>query len=362
VVIPRYLVLNLLGSDIEIETDDGHAIEFDDSIVEVTNSEDSPQDTTRFEFALRYRDLDGAQLPKSTKAILAYDPGAARFRLKSTALNSEILVIERGKEEAVGLLTYLNNNDESFTIALAEPEIFYTAQSFYGVDYTHAEARLAGILNKWRPLARVNSEKGRTGLRKTRWDAGSIFDLIDSNAGSGLIRRNFGQRQLLFCDDLNKEPADFICANFAGRKIAFIHAKHGTDHLVSASALHIVVAQALKNLGLISRGGERPAHLDRWNRQSRWPGTRIHRWRFGRAGLPERHALWDKIRLEILDHPDGVREVWLVLGRTLEKDALLEQLRNPGLRDAVTGQVVYLLSSLHASCIQLGVRLRVFCH
>jgi len=131
---------------------------------------------------------------------------------------------------------------------------------------------------------------------------------------------------------------------------------------VSASALHIVVAQALKNLGLISRGGEQPAHLDRWNRQSKWPRTHIHRWRFGRAGLPTGQKLWHKIRSEILDHPNSEREVWLVLGKTLEKEALLEQLRNPDLRTAVTGQLVYLLSSLRASCIQLGVSLRVFCH
>ena len=92
----------------------------------------------------------------------------------------------------------------------------------------------------------------------------------------------------------------------------------------------------------------------------KWPGTKIHRWRFGRKGLPTGHALWGKIRSEILDHPDSECEVWLVLGRTLERKALLEQLRNPELRDAVTGQLVYLLSTLHASCIQLGARLRVF--
>ncbi len=50
-----------------------------------------------------------------------------------------------------------------------------------------------------------------------------------------------------------------------------------------------------------------------------------------------------------LDHPDCEREVWLVLGRTLERKALLEQLGNPELRDAVTGQLVYLLSTLHAT-------------
>jgi superfamily II DNA or RNA helicase len=362
-VVPQYLVLNLIGSEIGIETEDGHAIEFTDSIIEVTAVQESVDAPSRFECELRYRQLDGAsRQPKVATAILAYDNGAARFRVKGTTLNSEILVFEDGSEDAVGLVTYLNNNDESFAVALSEPEIFYTAQSFYRIDYTHAEERLAGILDKWPALATVGTEKGLVGRRKTNWDAGSIFSLIDSNANSGLIRTQFGPRELLFCDDLNKEPADFICANFTERKIAFIHAKQGTDHVVSASALQIVVAQAQKNLGLISRGGERPAHLQRWNRESIWPGTRIRRWRFGRAALPTENDLWAKMRSDILDHPQGHREVWLVLGRTLESGVLLRQLRNPELRDAVTGQVVYLLSSLHASCIQLGVRLRVFCH
>ncbi len=75
-----------------------------------------------------------------------------------------------------------------------------------------------------------------------------------------------------------------------------------------------------------------------------------------------RRALWNKIRSEILDHPDGKKEVWLVLGRTLDKAALLTQLQKPANRDAITGQVVHLLSLLQANCAQLGVGLRVFCH
>jgi hypothetical protein len=73
-------------------------------------------------------------------------------------------------------------------------------------------------------------------------------------------------------------------------------------------------------------------------------------------------VLLDWFIVEILDHPDGTREVWLVLGKTLEKAALLTQLQEPADRDAVTGQVVHLRSLLQANCAQLAVRLRVFCH
>jgi hypothetical protein len=362
-IVPRYLILNLFGSDIELEDDTGNMVEFVNSITEVTYPLDSEGDVPIWESILHYRDLSGGDKPlKTIKAILTYESGRARFRIQGRSLNSGILVMKKDSEESEGLVTYLNNHDELFTVALIEPDIFYTAQAFYRVDYTHAEARLAGILTEWKALSKVESEKGQPGGKKKKWDAFSIFNLIDSPAEAGLIRRHFGNREFLFCDDLNTEPADFICASFSDRKIAFIHAKHGDDHSISASALHVVVAQAQKNLSLISRGGSEPAHLNRWTRDSNWPSSSIRRWRFGAVSLPTGHSLWTKIRSEILDHPDGKREVWLVLGRTLDKSALLAELKDPYQRDAVTGQVVYLLSSLQANCIQLNVQLRVFCH
>jgi hypothetical protein len=362
-VTPRYLILNLFGTDINLEDEDGHSVEFVDSIAEVTEAADSTEDKQRWECIVRYRDVDALSKSVKTATVkLTYEPSAARFRLGDRRVNSEILVMKNDDEEGEGLITYLNNNDEMFTIALRQPDLFYTAQEFYRVDYTHAEARLTGILTARNALSEVESEKGDTGKRKTKWDKSSIFALIDSPENSGLIHSEFGTRELVLCDDLQKESADFVCASFSERKVAFIHAKHGDDHSVSASALHVIVAQAQKNLSLISRGGSEPAHLARWNRVSKWPSTSIRRWRFGRASLPTRHALWSKIRSEILDHPDGKREVWLVLGKTLEKAALLNELHHPEERDAVTGQVVYLLSCLQANCTQLSVRLRVFCH
>jgi superfamily II DNA or RNA helicase len=363
VVLPKFLVLNMFGGDLTSETENGEPVEFIDSIVEVEPIDENGAVPTRFSCTFRYKFLqDVARHPENKTVVLVYDPNVARFRIKEADLQSEVLIREDGKGEAAGLEASLNNNDDLFTVALADPLVFYTAQAFYRIDYAHAEERLASILTRWPALSVVDSEKGETGAQKKNWDNGSIFNLIESNKKAGLLKTNFGCRDFLFCDDLDTEAADFICADFAHRKIAFIHAKQGSDHVVSASALHIVVAQALKNLSLISRGGSKPNHLNRWNRDSYWSGTQIRRWRVGRSSLPVREHLWAKLRLEILDHPLSEREVWLVLGRTLQKDVLLEQLKKPELRDAVTGQTVHLLSSLHASCIQLGVRLRVFCN
>ena len=362
-IAPRYLVLNVFGSDLGLEDAEGNPIEFADSIVEITERRDAQTGELRWDFEVAYRNLEKPDRPaKVFGGSLAYDSAGSRFRIQSASLNSEILVLKDDSEEGDGLVTYLNNYDDLFTVALEQPEVFYTAQSFYRLDYSHAEARLASMLIPVHALATITSEKGKSGKKKTEWDASSIFRMIDSLGNAGLVHRNFGASELMFCDDLGTESADFICANFRTRKIAFIHAKDGDDHTVSASALHVIVAQAQKNLSLISRGGSVPKHIARWNRESKWAKTRIRRWRLGAKSLPTKLDLWKRIRSEILDHPDGKKEVWLVLGRTLDKAALLDQLQTPAHRNAITGQVVHLLSLLQANCAQLQVVLRVFCH
>lgn len=51
-----------------------------------------------------------------------------------------------------------------------------------------------------------------------------------------------------FCDDLGNEWADHITFNRQDQSICFIHSKHG-DVSTSASNLHEVVGQGIKNLG-----------------------------------------------------------------------------------------------------------------
>jgi len=361
-ITPKYLVFNVFGNEFELEDVEGNPIELVDSIVEVTEKMDSQTGEVRWDFEVTYLNLAAPGRPaRSASASLTYNPAGSRFRIQGASLNSEILVLKEDSEEGDGLVTYLNNHDDLFTVALEQPDVFYTSQSFYRLDYSHAEARLASMLIPVHALATVTSEKGKPGMKKIKWDASSIFHIIDSLGNAGLIHRNFGPPELVLCDDLGTEAADFVCANFSNRKIAFIHAKDGDDHSVSASALHVIVAQAQKNLSLISRGGSVPKHLKRWDRKSKWAKTSIRRWRLGANSLPTKLDLWKRMRSEILDYPDGKKEVWLVLGRTLDKAALLDQLQTPGRRSAITGQVVHLLSLLQANCAQLGVVLRVFC-
>jgi superfamily II DNA or RNA helicase len=364
-VSPRFLVFNYFEGDIELRDDSGDQLELVDTIIEIEEGEEGDKGDFRFPFTLRYRNVNTEADAETLEidAALVYEPAKARFRLNGEELNSEIFVFDPNTGEGQGgLPSYLNNNDEFFTIALRDADVYYSAQSFYRIDYTYAEDRLSGLITSVPALAKAASEKGQAGPNKASWDTDSLFSIIANTSAAGLIGRQFGPCDWIFCDDLNKEVADFICANFETRKIAFIHAKHGDGHIVSASAMQEVVAQALKNLGVTSRGGTMPAHLNRWTRESMWDGTKIPRWQKGAKSLPEKNELWKMIRDEILDHPHGIKEVWLVAGDTLNRSAFVEQLHDEKKRDAVTGQLVHLLSSLHASCTQLAITLKIFCN
>lgn len=359
-VTPKYLIFNLIEGDAELLNGEGQPVELIESIVEVQSGKESLDGSIHYPFDVSYtrQDINKKQV---VCGELTYDPRVKRFRLQGEHLNSALLAIGIDTSEGQGLTSYLNNNDDRFTVALDTSDVFYTAQQFYQIEYAYAESRLASLLIPVVKLGKVGSEKGGHAKRKRAWDTDSVFGVITNLRQEGIIPRGFGTPELLLCDDMGTEVADFVCVNFIDRKIAFIHAKHGSGRIVSASALHDVVAQAQKNLSVMPRGGAKPAHLERWNRDAYWKGTKIHRWVRGSKSLPTNKALWKKIRNDILDHPEGKKEVWLVVGKALNKNSLIDQLEHSQKRDSVTGQLVHLLSCLQAACIQLGVVLKVFC-
>jgi superfamily II DNA or RNA helicase len=355
-----YLVLNIFEGDAGMADEAGNALWPKETIIRL-HSDDDDSGVPRFRGAITFCRLDYPQQEEHHTFALVYHSKTNRFIVQGEQWNVSVLVSNGAGDESQGIVTYLNNNDEQFTVAMREPDIFYNAQSFYKIDYSFAENRLAGLLTTERALELVTTEKGQQRARQRSWATTSLFGVIDWVNRNGLIATHFPEADFVFCDDLGKEVADFVCVSFRHRRISLIHAKHGTGNQVSASALHVVVSQALKNLGVLGRAGPKPPEIARWNRRAHWSTTEVLRWRRGAATLPEGEALWEMIRSEVLDHPEGRKEVWLVLGASLNKNRLLDQLRNQNRWDPVSGQVVYLLSSLSANCSQLQIDLRAFC-
>src|SRR5262249_32855674 len=144
-------------------------IELVDSILELSPAANSPKGLSSFDFSLRYRKPDVTQ-HETVAGVLSYEHSSSRFRVSGHDLNSKIVAQDSGKQDGIGLAKYLNQNDEAFAVALEQPEVFYTSESFYRIDYAHAELRLSDMLTARTDLKNATSEKGNRGAHKTRWD------------------------------------------------------------------------------------------------------------------------------------------------------------------------------------------------
>ena len=103
------------------------------------------------------------------------------------------------------------------------------------------------------------------------WEAESVFGLLSAlapgstRAAPQALAELVAVPELILCTDMGTEVADFVITT--GQRVAFIHAKATWErHLYSASALHDVAAQAIKNLPHLQPLTEAPMNITRWTR------------------------------------------------------------------------------------------------
>ena len=221
IVEASYLVLNLYQGESETEDDGGFALQLKEGIIELTRDDDR-EGVSRFKGSVVfYRDSNPAEeIPCEFR--LVYHSKSHRFTLQSEKWNSTVFIQGTESSERVGIVQFLNRRDEAFTVALSDPNLFYNGQSFYKIDYSYAEMRLANLLASEPMLAGVTSEKGKVRAKQKNWNTESLFGIIDSSATGGIIETYFSDADFVFCDDLGKEIADFVAVSFSKRRIALI--------------------------------------------------------------------------------------------------------------------------------------------
>lgn len=160
---------------------------------------------------------------------------------KSLTLTSKALtkfrVIENGKE--VTLQKFIVKNGY-YSVTFTDPKYMY----FMGACFEDSSgvSEINSILEIMHPKAEmptVTSEKGSFTSTSTAFESDSMFAVVEN------IHQN---DDYILCDDLGIEWADHITFNRADSNISFIHSKHGSPS-TSASNLHDVVGQGIKNLG-----------------------------------------------------------------------------------------------------------------
>lgn len=290
------------------------------------------------------------------EASLAWD--GHRYELKSDLrLRRYIETDAAGRE-----LIHAINEDQLLRVVPADQGAVYSHGEFFAPRSLKA---MSGLLSVLTPVARLSSiadEKGKTSTDDD-WAEDSVFGLISALASaSGRIPERelatvLNEPDLLLCTDLGPEIADFV--GVKANRVVFIHAKTSKPPSpTSASALHDIVSQAVKNLAYLQPFDEVKPDTGRWMRP--WKaedGGSINRKRAG--DFTSGPDAWKQIR-EVIANPQADREVWLVMGQSLSVASLKAELSKTKPAPQVLN-IYSLLQTAWAATSQMGARLRIFC-
>lgn len=160
---------------------------------------------------------------------------------KTLTIASKILmrfrVVENGKD--VTLQKYIVKNG-FYSITFSDPKYMYFMGACFEDSSGVSEINsILEILHPYPSMVNVTSEKGVFTQAQTSFEQGSMFYFVEDEHQND---------DYIFCDDLGIEWADHITLNLQDASISFIHSKHGSQ-TTSASKLHDVVGQGIKNLG-----------------------------------------------------------------------------------------------------------------
>ena len=295
---------------------------------------------------------------------MKYDFEKQKYSLDSHSLKT---LYEHSTQAYPSLIEYLNR-EQAFRIIPATSNTIYVNGNFYkpfdnyGQQLNPDELDFFYSLEAIEELSNIGQEKGSGPFEENEaWPANTLFNFIDTLGRNTKAEDLFGDPDIVVCDDMNNEIADFIIADTTKQRVVFIHAKASSSpSFVSASKLHEVCAQALKNLGYISAFQiEKPNQsIRKWNNP--WDGgrSRVINERI-RRGDGDGEQIWNNIS-SILKNPNAEREVWLVMGQSLSKQIFYDALSKRNTPPYAI-QAAYLLKSTLSSISTLGGKFRVLC-
>jgi hypothetical protein len=301
------------------------------------------------------------------EATLTWNERKDRYEVSAPSLATELFVTREGEERE---LVALINADQRLRVVPTERTTLYAHGNFFKpvIPATRVGSfRLLDVLYPVPELGTASSEKGAA-IVNDDWDPDSAFGLVSAlSPGSGrpapdAMRTLIQAPDLVLCTDLGTEVADFVITE--PHRVVFIHAKaSGTTRSYSASALHDVAAQAIKNLHHLQPFADTHMSTATWTGNwSAAPHVAGSTGRLRHGNFSSGPEMWKHIR-SVIAEPSSDREIWLVVGNSLSKAALQAQAnkRRPARPAAEAIQVFSLLQTTWGAVSQLGARLRIFC-
>jgi hypothetical protein len=309
-------------------------------------------------------EVEGDGVPDETiSLILEYEPTKKRFWFnKDKGAKVHVSIQDEEQEGNKTFAEFLNQRQESILIGLEGGEIVYQGRNFYRIDYSYAEQALLSLIKKGPGRLRCETEKGsKEQIRELKRSGAARFPTASIFRAIADRRIDFPfDDDVLICDDLGTECADFVAASFKNHQLALIHAKAGSGRMISASSFHDVVAQAMKNLVYLTRSSDVPAGIASWRSTARWNGTAVPRLCRLPRDVPAGIGLWRKLRSDIVDSSNPELYVTLVTAGCCDIDELNAAVADPTKRTPEIAQLLHLLDGLNGYTRQLGVRRVVY--
>jgi hypothetical protein len=344
---PVHVLLDVDPTDFEQQSGAARVpLQLDDTAYEVTNGE-----------------FTVIANGKAHQAKLSWNAGFERYDLVAHTLRAEAFVERDGEHRE--LLTYVNQEQALRIVPSNRTEIYSHGHFFKPIrpDRRIGGFQLLDVLVGIDALANTSSEKGETTVDDD-WNPESVFGLISAlapaspRAAPAQMTALLPAPDLLVCTDMGTEVADFV-ATQPGR-VVLIHAKaSSTPRQRSASALHDVASQAIKNLPYLQPLSDAEPPDKRWTSPWRAKGVEGTATRQRVGSFTSSPEMWKHIRA-VIANPQAEREVWLVLGQSLSiKTIKAEAAKMKPAAEAL--QIFSLLQTTWGAVSQLGARLRIFC-
>lgn len=168
--------------------------------------------------------------------------GKLRINKKTLSPNSAALsrLKVKGPKDYITFQSWITDHGY-FVVSFDRPDYLYIKKSCFENRAGKAEVdAILTCLEPRRSFSTATSEKGDVSPTSTAFDPSSLFAKVEQ------IHR---KDSYVFCDDLGTEWADHITIDLSTARVTFVHSKHAQKSSNSASALHEVIGQAIKNLG-----------------------------------------------------------------------------------------------------------------
>lgn len=349
-LVPKYLFIDFYEL-LNLVEREGRTLLYrkeDDSLVEIEISKLLEKYLDPFELVSEQNDTNQFNVKKLANQLYVQKSDTA-LSLKSKGKISRLCLSDE-YEKKEGLISYINRK-KCYLIGFDEINYTYTNAQLYH-DASILE-NLDSILDIFEPhdnFVGVVTEKGNINNETTDFEESSMFNQVEK------LYKDDDTITHIVCDDLGNEYADHIV--IGNNKIIYVHSKcYAVLKSLSASALQVVIGQALKNIGNI-RDGVINKKVESW-RNKKYSNTAIPVCRKGDINSLE------NAYQKVLKSPNGIQEVCLAIN-FISKQQLKEafdKLKNqePINQKGNVVQLIWLLSSFILACKEADMKCRILC-